>query len=170
VTASLDTPAGVRRCALALHALHPHDREWMLGRLDGRAAQDVRGLLAELAELGLPQDRAIVEQALARDAAAPACDPQAWASALSREPVGLVALAVRELPGHQRDAVLQHMGITRERQVKQRLQEQRRAGPHAPRLKQAIDAALREQLAAAVPPAERSLWKRAWRRWRGARA
>lgn len=171
---SRDMPAGVRRCALALHALHSGDREWMLEQLGGEAAHDVRRLLAELAELGLPPDASIVRQALAPNAPIVRVDPQAWANALAREPLGLVAAAVRDLPNEQRDAILQRLGVPRERQVRQRLDDSRRDGVHAPRLSGAVDAAVRaavrECLGAAAPLPRRPSWAGAWRRWREARA
>jgi hypothetical protein len=168
VTAALDTPAGLRRCALALHALHPLDREWLLDQLGSKAAERVQRLLAELAELGFPRDASIVKQALAAHTNRDTVDAQAWATALSHEPPALVALAVHDLPDPRRDTVLQALGLVRERQVRQRLQEQRRTGQRAPRLKAAIDAALRDRLATGEPPRAASAWSRAWRRLRGA--
>jgi hypothetical protein len=165
--------AGSRRCALALHALHPHDREWMLGQLGSRAREDVRKLLAELVELGLPPDPSVVKQALAPHGVAngaETADPQAWATALSHEPVGLVAMAVLDLPGEQREAVLQRMGLVRERQVKQRLLEQRGSTARAARLKEAVALAVSERLQAAPTVRKASRWTRAWQRLRGARA
>jgi hypothetical protein len=170
VTLPHETPAGLRRCALALHALHAHDREWMLARLDSGAAEDVRRLLAEIVELGLPREGSIVKQALASHASCDAAAPEAWADALSHEPLALVAMALRDLQDERRESVLQVLGALRERHVRLRLQEQRQINSRAPRLQEAIAAALRERLSVAGTPRAASPWSRAWRRLRGARA
>lgn len=55
--------AGLRRAALALHALDPVDRDWLLQRLP--AARDaLEQLLVELRELAMPADAEIIRVAL----------------------------------------------------------------------------------------------------------
>jgi hypothetical protein len=166
---SPDMSVGLRHCALALHALHPIDREWVLDRLEGRAVQDLRRLLAELSELGLPREASIVKQALTPQAEDKGQDVEALAAALSSEPLRLVAIAVGDIPERRRDAVLQRMGLASSEELMNRLQEQRRMGSTAPRLKEAIGAALRERVEAATPARQTSRWMRAWRPWRGGR-
>ncbi|RQP26663.1 hypothetical protein [Piscinibacter terrae] len=55
-----------RQAALLVHSLAAPDREWVLSRLDGAEQERLRGLLSELGELGIPQDRRLVESALAQ--------------------------------------------------------------------------------------------------------
>lgn len=47
---------GHRRAALALHALAPGDRDWMLARLPAPERPALERLLAELRELGIPAE------------------------------------------------------------------------------------------------------------------
>lgn len=54
-----------RRAALTLHALHVDDRNWVLSQLGGPQRAELDALLAELTELGIPQDRELVSTALA---------------------------------------------------------------------------------------------------------
>lgn len=56
---------GLRRAALTLHGLLPADREWVLSELDTSDRAALTQLLAELAELGIPADRELVQEALA---------------------------------------------------------------------------------------------------------
>jgi hypothetical protein len=49
-----------RHAALAIHALSDTDQQWMLSRLPGARRQALEPLLAELRELGIPRDPAVV--------------------------------------------------------------------------------------------------------------
>jgi hypothetical protein len=53
-----------RRAALLLHAMAPADREWLLERLPAPAGQALRGLLAELSQLGIPPDTGVLDSVL----------------------------------------------------------------------------------------------------------
>ncbi len=99
----------LRRAALTLHGLTDSDRAWMLERIAPAQRRALESLLTELANLGIPPDAAIVQQAIAasRDGTAPsaraaldALTPEQAASLLAGEPAGLVArlLAARAWP------------------------------------------------------------------------
>jgi hypothetical protein len=94
-----------RQAALLVHSLAAADREWVLSHLSGPEQDRLRGLLSELGELGIPQDRRLVESALATSAprataiaSLPMDDDglvrhagaQAIAEALHREPTDFV--------------------------------------------------------------------------------
>jgi len=96
-----------RQAALLVHSLAAADREWVLSHLSGTEQVQLRSLLSELGELGIPQDRRLVESALNRStprlattatAVAPLDDDdlvrhasaQAIADALHREPTAFV--------------------------------------------------------------------------------
>jgi hypothetical protein len=49
-----------RRAALAVHAMSPPDREWVLRELPSAQRDLLLPLLAELAELGIPQDAGLL--------------------------------------------------------------------------------------------------------------
>ena len=85
---------GARRAALALHALAPADRDWLLGRLDGIQRSRLTALMQELQTLGSRFDRADLDGLLAPlEATAPAAEPTAvpaapldWRVSLPDEP------------------------------------------------------------------------------------
>lgn len=56
--------AGLRQAAALIHALAPADRRWAIAQLPAQQRDTVEALLAELTEMGLPRERAIVEAAL----------------------------------------------------------------------------------------------------------
>ena len=102
-----EVSAGRRRAALTLHALAASDREWLLEQLPPAERATLRGLLAELQELGIPADAEVIRSALAE--AAPAVDTantQALALVLSREAASFRGLLLSLLPAAQREAVL----------------------------------------------------------------
>ncbi len=100
----------LRRAALTLHALSEHDRQWMLQRLAVPQQEALRQHLAELAELGIPRDQGLIDEALARPtgstdwrerlAGVAAGELEAL---LRHEPAGAVAriLAAGPWPWHQ---------------------------------------------------------------------
>lgn len=52
--------SGVRQAALVLHGLAAVDREWMLSQLSKERVGHLRALLAELQEVGIPADAALL--------------------------------------------------------------------------------------------------------------
>lgn len=56
--------AGLRRTALTLHAMPPHDRDWLLSQLEPDEREALGALLDELSALGIPADAGLLEQAL----------------------------------------------------------------------------------------------------------
>lgn len=58
----------LREAALALHALEPDDRAWLIERLTPAQQRAVTPLLAELAELAIPADARLVDDALRHSA------------------------------------------------------------------------------------------------------
>ena len=94
-----------RQAALLLHALAPQDCAWLLAELEPAQRASAQRLLAELRELGIPSDHAllqpVVDTAPAPQAAtarlAALSDPEldALASALAKEPPALVAALVQ---------------------------------------------------------------------------
>ena len=90
----------LREAALALHALEPTDRAWLVERLTPPQRRAVEPLLDELAELGIPADSRLVDEALrhsARNAVRSphqriaALQPPQAAQLLSEEPAHFVA-------------------------------------------------------------------------------
>lgn len=84
--------AGARRAALALHALAPADRRWLLSRLDEAQRARVQPLLDELDALGFRIDPADAS-ALAAGASSPAAMApvaRSWRDELPDEPAWIV--------------------------------------------------------------------------------
>jgi len=72
----------LREAALALHALEPADRAWLIERLSPPQRQAVEPLLDELAELGIPADARLVDEALRHSARGAVRGPQQRIAAL----------------------------------------------------------------------------------------
>lgn len=53
-----------RQAALLVHALDDADRSWVLSQLPAPQQERMQSLLSELGELGIPEDRGLVEAAL----------------------------------------------------------------------------------------------------------
>jgi CHAD domain-containing protein len=103
----MDVSVGQRRAALTLHALAAPDREWLLEQLPATDRTALRGLLAELRELGIPADADVIRSALAE--AAPQVDASnapALAAVLAREAESFRGVLLSLLRAEQRDAVL----------------------------------------------------------------
>lgn len=131
-----------RRAALVLHALSASDREWILRRLPRGASKVLRGLQGELDELGIPGDRALLEQfgtqvqaaheqRTAQDQAgmsvAQLCrilvpsDPARLAGLLREEPPQLIASFLQLNDWPWREQFVQQLGPLRRKQVTERL-------------------------------------------------
>lgn len=107
----LDTSAGLRRAALALHALGEADREWLLSRLPAQSRETLDPLLVELGELGIAPDDAVIRVALSEvvaDAPVATDEARALCAVLADEAPAVQSLLLAALPASQRDAVLQH--------------------------------------------------------------
>lgn len=63
MSAERSPAAGVRQAALALHAMPPSDRAWVLDALPPRERQQLNALLEELQVLGIPADSALAADA-----------------------------------------------------------------------------------------------------------
>ncbi len=105
------TPSeGLRHAALALHALAPQDKAWLLQQLPDPQVRALAPLLEELQALGIPKDRALVQLALAgsRPLAA-ALEPEhalALCRSLLQETPALQSQLLSLLAAEQRTAVL----------------------------------------------------------------
>lgn len=106
-----ETPAGLRRAALTLHSLGQVDRDWLLQQLPGAMQQALCVLLAELNDLGIPPDAAVIRAALdeapAQEAMS-AAQAQGLCHVLANEVPVLQSLLLAALPLAQREAVLRH--------------------------------------------------------------
>jgi hypothetical protein len=60
--------SGARQTALILHGLTTDDREWILSQLVEERVEELRGLLVELRELGIPADGTLIRNAVQRGA------------------------------------------------------------------------------------------------------
>jgi Mg/Co/Ni transporter MgtE len=133
-------PPAARRAALLVHAMRELDRAWLLSQLRSEERAQLAPLLAELRELGISADRAILEQAIGAtcgpdgrqqpaDAQAEAmaalrgADPRKLARLLRNEPVLLVAKLLRITDWPWRAAVLQKLGSVTRRKVEQALRD-----------------------------------------------
>jgi hypothetical protein len=131
----------MRRSALLLHALCPADRQWVLDRLAGVKRDALRGLLHELAELGIPADRELIEPYAKHEraravAGIPTCpeaasdvgfrqlcavvsqaDPARLALLLREEPPQLIAGFIQLSDWPWRESLIQQLGPLRRKQV-----------------------------------------------------
>jgi len=111
VSPELDTSAGLRRAALALHALRMEDREWLMQRLSPTQRKALDSLLVELKELGIPPDEGVVRAALSQTAAASAIaaeEARGLCLALERESPAVQSLMLASLKSDERADVLAH--------------------------------------------------------------
>lgn len=179
--------SGLRRAALALHAAQAQDRDWLLGQLPGDQRPLVEKMLADLASLGLPQDRDLLDELL-RPPKPPAVDAAArqprsaqaletlcqaaatdLALLLEKEPVALAAHALALLPEPKRAPVLEHFSATRRRAVQELLATHYAlvGGAEGPQVAPLLDAALATEIAARLPMRKREAdgWAHWVRRW-----
>jgi hypothetical protein len=61
----MTTHLGIRRAALVLHTLQESDRDWLLTQFDADEKRLLLELLSELNSLGIPADKALLEQTIA---------------------------------------------------------------------------------------------------------
>ena len=155
-----DTQPAARRAALAVHALGPQDRAWLLGRLPPAQRERLVPLLEELQALGIPPRRDLLDEAVLRretqraavnvevqeaPAAAPRLgyvqqraalahvDASAVAKLLQNEPPGLIAQLLEVQAWPWRQAVLEQLGAVKRRRVEELLDGLRRqVRPKAP--------------------------------------
>ena len=130
--------AGLRRAALALHAMEYDDQAWLLTQLPADHRPILKKMLVDLATLGLPRDRKLVEDFLrvnspqrkasvVRGRAAAeqglqqlrATPPADLALLLEHEPPGLVAHTVALLPLAERSLVLELLSAPKRRRVQE---------------------------------------------------
>jgi hypothetical protein len=172
----------VREAALLVHSLAEPDREWLLSHLGDPERATLRPFVAELADLGIPADRGLIEGIIGAprssvgpgEAAAPApaapvdplwgADAERLARVLRDEPDWLAVdlLALREWPW--RGEVLARLGPARRRRIEE-LSPRRGVAP-GPIERAALDAALVEAVARRVAelgpiaPRRGEIWSR----------
>lgn len=124
-------PADDRRVALALHAMAPADRGWMLERLPASARGQLREWLDELESLGVPRDPSLLATAraalparaqpagsqAAMIASVAALTPEQVADVLRHEPVALAValLGISDWPWRQ--SAIAMLGVSHARRV-----------------------------------------------------
>lgn len=141
VPSAPEIAASLRRAALVVHAMPERDRAWLLAQLAPQERAQLEPLLAELRSLGIPGDRALLEEAIgvARppgerdgDAVSPhaqalaalrKADPERLAAVLRGEPALLVAKLLRIADWPWRGAVLQRLGSAARKQVELTLRD-----------------------------------------------
>jgi len=84
-------PGSARQAALLLHAMRSDDRQWLLSQLPDEQRLSLMQLIAELNSLGIPANRALVDEAKA--AAMPAAIPAATAVSAVQPPASAVVAA-----------------------------------------------------------------------------
>ncbi|MDR7268216.1 hypothetical protein J2X20_000845 [Pelomonas saccharophila] len=105
------TSAGQRRAALALHALRPADRNWLLQQLPQSDRRALGELLRELKDLAITPDSGVIRAALAgasSDEGPTVEEARGLCIVLAQEAPVLQSLLLAALPESQREAVLMH--------------------------------------------------------------
>ena len=115
-----EPPHGMRRAALTLHALDRGDRAWVLGQLSEGQRGLLEPLLADLATLGIPRDRALIQDAMTVEATLavplqPAFDAQALCLVLAREPEAFRTLWLASMQKSERMNVVRHWPLPLEK-------------------------------------------------------
>lgn len=148
-----DTQPAARRAALAVHALGPQDRAWLLGQLPLAQRERLVPLLEELQTLGIPPRRDLLDEAVLRSESsraavhatssdAPSAPPRvgyaqqraalgrvdasAVAKLLQNEPPGLIAQLLEVQAWPWRQPVLEQLGVVKRRRVEELLDGLRR--------------------------------------------
>lgn len=150
-----DAGTPTRRAALLMYAMAPGDRDWMLEQLPAHEAQELRRLLEELASLGIPRDRSLLQEVIGEPPLAPAASPletiearqaqpDAMAAAIAAagaarcaavlrgEPAQLVVLFLQAHDWPWRDAFIAQLGAARSRDVADLLAASARRARRAP--------------------------------------
>lgn len=180
--------AGPRRAALVAHALSAADQAWLLQSLAPQRRRLLEGLLAELRDLGIPPDGALLD-AVKLEAAAgsvpalpaetteeqldrlPAAGVRELAELLRCEAPGIAARLLAMRPWSWRPALLAHLGADFARQV-----HQTRVEAQAPRLETALGQAIAQRLSKHLQRPRRRVAAHIWDRaraglpWPGSRA
>lgn len=126
---------GYRRAALTLHGLQPADREWLMAQLpEGQQAQ-LGAHLAELVELGIPADRALLDDAMGESMDLPRPSGASRESSLAHaycdqvlqllvvEPDQLIALVVKAGPWSWQEELLERLGVERRGRISRLLRQ-----------------------------------------------
>lgn len=153
-------PANLRQAALLLHGLPGADREWLLEQLPEAERAPLRTLVAELAALGIPTDRGLVEEVIggggatapagAADRALANADPALLAEILRQEPAGLVAALLESGDWPWRGQLLEALGTAHRRDAEDELARCRARRSAASGPGRGVALALRERLVAAL--------------------
>ena len=157
-----------------MHALDRADRLWLLAQLPAVERERLEFMLEELAALGIPADRGVLDEVVSaappEEAAPPAArvdtphkpidssqqqsalsrlDPAVLVKLLRKEPAGLIARLLASHAWPWRDAVLEQLGPARRREIEELLARFRRqVRPRAPeRLHEALIEALYSRIA-----------------------
>lgn len=158
-------PPPLRKAALLLHAMPEGDRAWLLAQLAEAERSALGALLDELRALGIPADRALLDEALRRDAVSPndpvhsgaqrqgsarvealrAVDVPSLAAVLEAEPPTVIARLLRISDWRWRDSLLAELPAPLRRAVRQALVED--AGATGPLLEAHLLAAVARRLA-----------------------
>lgn len=121
--------SGVRQTALVLHGLAAVDREWMLSQVSKERVGQLRALLAELEEVGIPADAALLRgntrangvalpNALTTHIAVLASASAEQVHALMvEEPDGLIALVLATTAWPWKEKFLSLLDVQRARRV-----------------------------------------------------
>jgi hypothetical protein len=169
--------AAMRRCALTLHAIGAHDREWLLTKLPADRGDELERLVEELQSLGIPADPCLAREALKHDrrprapvtgAEAPHTAQAAQLAQVLQQEQPAVIAHILALRVESADAVLGHLGAPKRRQVQELLltPRARSAATLAPRLSQALLEQLSIRLLQASTQPIPADMHRAAKRWR----
>lgn len=123
----------LRKAALTLHALTDGDRAWLLDRLEPSQRRSLEGLLQELANLGIPPDSRLLQNAIAAAqdggplpstrTTLSEMSPEAIQALLLGEPAGLLArvLAAQDWPWSE--AFLRSLDASQRRHVAEAMRD-----------------------------------------------
>ena len=128
-----------RQSALLLHGLNAADRHWILAQLAEDQRAQLNAFLAELEEIGMPPDRALVESVLAHGGKAEGAarggdtasfgaglrnaDADAVLRVLGEQPSWLIAMILSMEPWAWREAVYVGVDASKRDRIKQALRE-----------------------------------------------
>lgn len=165
----------LRRAALTLHAFAQQDRAWMLNSLPEEDRQSLGRLLAELEELGIPQDPALAAAVLPESAGRRE-EGDCWLEGLqgaavialervlAREPAAVTRALLSMQPWPWRAQLLAATDACRRAE----LELERTSCTPRSAMTQALLVALKKEVASEPAPAsvKASRWHLAWRRIR----